>query len=139
MHEFYRDVMEGNCRVDTAAKCWLLKPLKTPMLMGSINVSQANAGYLIIKANDPFLDGVLVKIVTKQGSPGEHQHTMFIGAIREVCAMNPLFKHAIHVVRRKVVASIDDITECQFYTVLKNCLHYAGCDLVRDKKKTSSL
>lgn len=53
-HEFYKDVVEGNRWVDTAAKFWLLKHLVTPLLMGVADVAPGNAGYLVSKACDPF-------------------------------------------------------------------------------------
>ncbi len=134
--EFYKEVVEGKCQVDTAAKCWLLKHVVTPLLMGEAEISPGNATFLITKARNPFLEGAVIKAVTKQAT-GAHNgtQTALITAVQEMASRNQAIRHAINVARGRTVTNMEELTECQFVHVLKSSLQYAGCDLVKQTEK----
>ncbi len=77
-----------------------------------------------------------MKVVTKQAN-GAHDRTQspLISAVRELASRNEAIRHAINVARGKTISNIEELTECQFFAVLKNCLQYAGCELVKHDKK----
>lgn len=64
-NKFYKQMLDGQHHVEIAVKYWLLKHLVTPMLMGTVQVSEAYANYLVELALDPFLDGAIITVFTR--------------------------------------------------------------------------
>lgn len=99
--------------------------------MGTVQVSEAYANYLLEQAKDPFLDGVIITIFTRPiSSMATETLTSLAGAVCKLAVHNHGIKEALRLLMANGVKDIDDIMENQLYHTLKQCLHYIGWDLV---------
>jgi hypothetical protein len=132
--KFYQQVLEGRRHIEVAAKCWLLKHLVTPLLMGSVQVSDAYSSFLNEPASDPFLDGAVIAVFTRQNPSMECDTvTPLLGAVREIAEQRHDIKQALLLLKASGVKDLGAVTECQLYHIFKGCLRYAGCDLVSNR------
>ena len=127
--------MKGSFTVDTAAKCWLLKHVFTPMLMGTANLLEEQYRFLVTKAVDPFLDGAKIIVHTKQAPQNKGVVTPFIEAFRVMAADWPLVLHAVNTARGQTLETLEDLMECQLYNLMKAVLQLAGCNVKSIGKK----
>lgn len=105
--------------------------------MGAAPTSEVVSGYLLQEAADPFLDGAQVKVVKKQRAYFQTSgdsvaiQTPLTVAVLELATASQNIANGRGLATKK--SQLLQITDNVLFFLLKQCLSFVGCDLVKKK------